>query len=380
MNTKRTFHVGDWVEVLSKEEILRTLDSNGQLEGMPFMPEMLRFCGMRFRVDKRAHKTCDYSTPFPNRTRRLKDTVHLETRCGGEAHDGCQAACLLYWKHAWLKPVASGQKPLQILEAGRAKPGLQTEPPGCTEARLHECTSVPDPNHPSPTYICQTTQIPQATTPLASWDIRQYIEDYESGNVPFSRLVSGLIYSTYYRVSSARRLNPIGLGPFLRWLYSMLNPLWGGSLYPRLPGTIPLGQPTPSVTLNLKPGELVRVKSHREILQTVNTANKNRGMSWDAELVPYCGKTYRVLRNVERLIDEKTSKMLEMKSPCIALESVVCQARYSKCRMLCPKQMFPYWREIWLERVQSAPSPVTTETPEHTGVLCGKRSGVEDCS
>jgi hypothetical protein len=39
--------VGNWVEVRSKEEILRTLDENGQLEGMPFMPEMFAFAGSR---------------------------------------------------------------------------------------------------------------------------------------------------------------------------------------------------------------------------------------------------------------------------------------------------------------------------------------------
>ena len=31
---------GDWVEVRSKDKIRKTLDKNGQLEGMPFMPEM----------------------------------------------------------------------------------------------------------------------------------------------------------------------------------------------------------------------------------------------------------------------------------------------------------------------------------------------------
>jgi len=68
-------------------------------------------------------------------------------------------------------------------------------------------------------------------------------------------------------------------------------------------------------------------------------------------LVPYCGGTYRILKRVTKIIDERTGKMVEMKSPCIVLDSVVCQARYSQCRMLCPKEMYPYWREIWLERV-----------------------------
>ncbi len=85
MNSKRKLSVGDWVQVRSKEEILRTLDAKGRLDGMVFMPEMFQYCGQKFQVYKRAHKTCDYSTSYPYRTRQLEDTVHLETRCDGRA-------------------------------------------------------------------------------------------------------------------------------------------------------------------------------------------------------------------------------------------------------------------------------------------------------
>src|ERR1700719_1968937 len=105
MKSKKKLKVGQSVQVRSKEEILRTLDGNGQLEGMPFMPEMFAFVGKKFRVFKIAHKTCDYSTPYPFHTRRLRRTVHLQTRCDGGAHDGCQASCLIYWKEDWLKPI-----------------------------------------------------------------------------------------------------------------------------------------------------------------------------------------------------------------------------------------------------------------------------------
>jgi hypothetical protein len=36
---------GDWVEVRSKEEILRTLDKSARLDGLPFMPQMFNYCG-----------------------------------------------------------------------------------------------------------------------------------------------------------------------------------------------------------------------------------------------------------------------------------------------------------------------------------------------
>jgi hypothetical protein len=75
---QHTIHLraGELVEVRSKEEILSTLDTDGALDGLPFMPEMLQCCGNRFRVYKRADKTCDTITGS-NQSRRMKNTVHL---------------------------------------------------------------------------------------------------------------------------------------------------------------------------------------------------------------------------------------------------------------------------------------------------------------
>src|SRR5215831_10152808 len=98
-----TLRAGDWVEVRSKDEILATLDKNGRLDEMPFMPQMFEYCGKRFKVFKRAHKTCDTINPIAGR--RINRAVHLEIRCDGKAYGGCQAACLIFWKEAWLKPV-----------------------------------------------------------------------------------------------------------------------------------------------------------------------------------------------------------------------------------------------------------------------------------
>src|SRR5262249_18357446 len=81
------------------------------------------------------------------------------------------------------------------------------------------------------------------------------------------------------------------------------------------------------------------------------TENKNRGMKFDAELVPYCGGTYRVLRRVTRILNEKTGQMQELKNPCIIFDGVVCRAWYSECRLFCPRSVYAYWRESWLERV-----------------------------
>jgi hypothetical protein len=342
MKAKRNLTIGQWVEVRSKEEILRTLDQNGQLDGMPFMPEMFQFCGRRFQVHKIAHKTCDPDY----KSRRIPHAVHLETRCDGQAHGGCQAGCLLFWKEDWLRP--SGHEP-----ALAAEPRSRTSPSGCTESAVWNGVRAQrsEDQGEDPTYICQTTQV-QYAEPLKWWDLRQYAEDYRSGNVSLWRLITGTVYSMYYNLSQAG----IGVGPAMRWFYNFACPLWRGSKWPRKTGIIPEGQPTPTETLNLQPGELVRIKSHEEILRTLDTSSKNRGLQWDAELVPYCGKAYRVANRVHNVIDEKTGKMVRMKNPSILLDSVVCQARYSPCRMFCPRSTYAYWREIWLERVESPSS------------------------
>ncbi len=343
------------MEVCSKEEILATLDGDGELEGMPFMPEMLAFCGQRFQVYKSAHKTCD--TVFPVRGRRVHRTVHLSTRCNGQAHGGCQAACLLFWKEAWLKPVqpnAAGESVVRIV----SRPTRVAAATGCNEAALHTRAACQAAEGQEPIYSCQATQLPYATSALSWWDIRQYIADYRSGNVGWKRLFDGLCYSIYWNISQAG----VGLGRPMRYLYDKLHPLWHGTMFPRNTGTIPVGQATPEASLNLQPGELVRVKSHAEILKTLTTASRNRGLWWDAEMVPFCGGSYRVLQRVTRIVDEKTGKMLLMKTPSIMLEGVFCESRYSECRMFCPRSIPSYWREIWLERVDA----VTMARDRHT--------------
>lgn len=356
-----TFSAGDWVEVRSKEEILATLDAQGRLAGMPFMPEMFAFCGRRFRVWKRAHKTCD----TVNRTGglRLADAVHLEeTRCTGLAHGGCQAGCLLFWKNAWLKPVdGPGETTTPNARPAPAGPPAAATARGCTEEAVLAAACVSPPGDPDPTYACQATLLPSACTPLKWWDVRQYIEDFTSGNEKLGALFVGFLYSSFNRITRY-----VG-GPTLRALYDRFQKWRGGVPYPRRMGTVPDGQPTPNVTLNLQPGECVQVKSFDEILSTLDGRNRNRGLYFDAEEVPYCGKTFRVRNRVSRIVNEQTGKMMVFKNESVLLEGAYCQARYSEKRMFCPRAIYPMWREAWLKRVadgkSATPAPAPAKNP-----------------
>lgn len=326
-----SFHAGDWAEVRSKEEILQTLDANGCLDGLPFMPEMFAFCGKRLRVASRAHKTCD--PPNGLRGRRMREAVHLENvRCDGSAHGGCQQKCLIFWKEQWLKPGVTAHA-------------------GCTEQQVFAAACRPDGN--DPTYVCQNTQVHAATLPLHWWDFRQYLEDYRSGNTRISKMLGSLMFFVAHTLAGSG----LGIGSAVRWVYDAFQKLRGGVPYPWRRGQVPKGTKTPAHKLDLQPGELVRVKSYPEILATLDENGNNRGMWFDAEMVPFCGKTFRVEARVSRIINEKTGKMMHLKNECIMLQDVVCHACYAKFRKFCPRAIYAYWREIWLERVEPASNP-----------------------
>lgn len=93
---------GEWVEVRPFEEIATTLDEGRKHEGLLFMPEMKQFCGQRSRVFKRVKTIKLEST---GEVRRLKvPAVSLEgVYCDGEFHEGCDRACLHFWRDAWLR-------------------------------------------------------------------------------------------------------------------------------------------------------------------------------------------------------------------------------------------------------------------------------------
>jgi hypothetical protein len=360
--------VGEMVEVLSKAEIIATLDERGELDGLPFMPEMLQHCGKQFRVAKRAHKTCDFVTHTG--IRRLERAVHLANlRCDGSAHGGCEAACMLFWKEDWLKRIEQAGDVHFTRDVARTPPANPSSS-NCTEAKLDAVCSAPGSASNSIVYTCQATRLPAFTTRASGWDIRLYVEDYRSGNVPsLSYMIPRFLYRGYDNLINLG----IGIGPFLRWLYDRFQGLRGGIPYPARSGRIKLGSPTPTGTLDLQPGDIVRVKGYREILESLDTATKNRGMAFSAEMVPYCGKTFRVKSRVTRLVDEKTGKMLHMKSPCIILDGVACSARYNKSMLFCPRATYSYWREIWLERVSPEEETLVMES-------CPARAEAESCA
>lgn len=295
---------GDVVQVLSEHDILATLDQNGMFEGVPFMPEMKQYCGRTFRVFKRADKICVEGAYIS----RLRDSVFLEeVRCDGAGHDGCDRMCLIFWKEKWLK---------------RADDELPESPiPWIT---------IPKPDVQTPltdkTYACQSTALPEAVEHLPGWDVTQYIRDVTSRSF------------TPWQVLKALCIH----------LYNTLMRRTGGSEFGAAIGK---EVRTPSITLGLEQGELVEVRRKAEIVATIDSAGKNRGLSIDYEMLRHEGKRFRVLRRVDRIILETTGKMREIKNT-VLLDNGACEGL---CRRACARNSHPMWREAWLKRVEEKP-------------------------
>jgi hypothetical protein len=327
--------IGDRVEVRSLEEIQNTLDANGCLDGLPFIPEMVKFCGQRASVFRCVDKIYDYGRS--KTLRRIRNVVLLRgLRCDGRAHGGCQALCYLMWKTAWLKDAeddASSRS--DHLRPVSAVPWAKPEPEGMEKP---------------PRYTCQYTQLAAASTPMSGWDVRQDLRPLLAGNVTVRAFCVAVLTRLFNEVQEARH----------------------GTGYPA-PWRGPLER-TPRVALNVVPGDRVQVLRKDEIAVTLDGRGRNHGLWFDDDMIKRCGHSYRVLKRVERIIDDATGQMLEMKAPCIVLDEADASGEFLR---LCPQHEYPFWREVWLSpETRPVADTARVDPPVNAaGTLEARRSG-----
>lgn len=305
--TDNMLRTGDCVEVCTPEEIAQTLNAEGALDGLPFMPEMLEYCGRRFRVSRRVEKTCVEISAgaYDFREFPQSDVVLLDgLRCQGTEHGGCQRACMVFWKTAWLRKVY-GDQPVCALEATGA------------ERLRGELKTMSAPGR----YFCQSTELARATRSLPR----------------FRRLLK-----CYYDVRSGG----VGLLEMLRLILVPLRRKITKKIRPRLVGSL---NRTPVGDLELQAGDLVEVQALPQMVKTLDRKGRNRGLVCDYLFGRFSGKKYRVQGRLDRMISEPTGEMRKVEATVI-LEDLTCFCIDAVGG--CPRQEPIYWREVWLKRVQ----------------------------
>ncbi len=311
---------GDVVELRAPDEILATLDEAGTLEGVPFMPEMLEYFGRQYTVAVQVERACDTIT-FTT-TRKIPRTVMLEElRCSGTGHGGCQAQCRLYWKEAWLRRVADGGP------AGAPSTAPLAELARHIQARTHAAGSTPE----APVFRCQATELLRCSEAVPWWSFPSFFYELRSGNVGLWRFI--------------RVMSRIGFGELGRraGILTSRRPFRARTL------AKPRAQVPPATGLAV--GTRVRVLPRRTIARTLDANCKTRGLWFDREMAHYSGQTARIATKVERFIEEDTGRLVHLKSDAYILEGVVCTSHHSEARWFCPREIYPWWRECWLEPV-----------------------------
>jgi hypothetical protein len=100
--------------------------------------------------------------------------------------------------------------------------------------------------------------------------------------------------------------------------------------------------------LNLKPGELVEVKSEEDILATLDEKRRYKGLLWMKGMRRFCGKRYRVYKRLERILLETNGELRKVKNT-VLLEGVMCDGQEFHG---CDRSCFHFWREVWLRRAK----------------------------
>jgi hypothetical protein len=99
---------------------------------------------------------------------------------------------------------------------------------------------------------------------------------------------------------------------------------------------------------SLKPGDWVRVRSAGEIFATLDANGRHRGLGIVPEMTKFCGKQYRVFKNVNQICIETTGEIRRIKTPTVLLEGGICDGSFHGG---CDRSLFIFWREAWLEKV-----------------------------
>jgi len=326
----RALRPGDVVVIKSAAEILATLDDQAALDMLPFMPEMIPHIGKRFTVARRVDKICDTITY--SGSRRMQSVVYLEDlECNGSCHGGCQAGCKIYWKDAWMRRVTD-DAPVSSDAEDSAKTAELQRLTQSGSRTTRELDGVP-----TEVWRCQATEAVKATTRLSGYDLGQYWRELTNGNFSLFRFLHIMARAVVMQI--ATRLGVLSHLPL------------------RGPGTLP----NPPNPLGLKPGDFVQVRSPSEISATLDQEGQDRGLSFDREMLPFCGKTYRVKDKVQKLVDDKSGRLLNIRRDCVILEGVVCSGERSISCWFCPRQIYPYFRESWLRPV---PPPQSGQVPK----------------
>jgi len=98
------------------------------------------------------------------------------------------------------------------------------------------------------------------------------------------------------------------------------------------------------------PGDRVIVRSKKEIQSMLDKEEKLDGCRFMRGMYKHCGKTYRVLNNVDSIFDEARKKMVRERQ-LVILDGATCSGVQRLFVNTCDRNCFFFWHKAWLQKV-----------------------------
>lgn len=100
----------------------------------------------------------------------------------------------------------------------------------------------------------------------------------------------------------------------------------------------------------IEEGNLVRIKSEKEINKILDTTGKYKGCLFIGRMFEFCGKTFTVYKKVDNFYDEVKQKMCKCRD-IVLLNEAICKGDQKLYLENCDRACFYFWHVDWLEKV-----------------------------
>ena len=201
---------------------------------------------------------------------------------------------------------------------------MSDDAPNVEQTAANACVNLSIlPTRQGDRYFCQSTELARATRPLSRWRLDHFLTDILNKELSLPRFVH----------------------IFGRMVVNRFRRLFGLRILGKLAGR---QRASSKGDLNLRAGDWVDVRPAEEITATLDSNGKNAGLSFEPDMLEYCGGHYQVDFPIRKIILEETGQMIGL-THTVALKGVNCQGL---CAKNCPRSNPLYWRETWLRRAE----------------------------
>jgi hypothetical protein len=301
------FSVGDTVRILDIEKIQQTLGEDSMLDGCLMTEQMYLHCGQLHTIVKVVD---NIFLEQDNRMYRTKASLYALDKlyCNGicnESSNRCDKSCYLFWHENWLSSDELNNKSFkQVNNKNGDKDFVSNTGNNQYTVSGKQLRTDWDPNNKN----CQLKHIRKTTIKNSIFNcIYQYI-------VHSITNIKKYIVCFYRSFKNNKATRP---------------------------------QSTYSDESVIYPGDIVKVKSKKEISSMLDSNRKYMGCFFMNEMYDCCEREYKVHNKIDFFFDETKNKMCKC-SNIFLLEDSTCSGKRKLYMQKCNRGCYFFWNKDWL--------------------------------